>query len=81
MPVKHASGEELAFRARVGRAIRRAREEAGYTRDRVEKELGLTRQTMIHIEEGAVCPLFTLYRLAHVFDVTIDELVPDEVSA
>lgn len=66
---------------RVTNTIRQAREAAGLTQAEVARRVGVTRQTLIAIEQGRYSPTLELaFQLARVFGVPLDELFdyPDE---
>lgn len=75
-------GNKVRFHLGVGRAIRRAREDAGWTMVKLGEALGMAcHTTLANIESGRTpCPLYTLARIAHHLDVTLDELVPVDVE-
>lgn len=64
----------------LGQAIKRAREEKGWTREQVAGMLGLVPRYIQSLEnEGQHPSLQVLYRLVTLFDVSIDEyLLPNK---
>ncbi len=60
---------------RVTNSLRAIREQAGLTQAEVARRVGVTRQTLIAIEQGKYSPTLELaFQLARVFRVSIDEL-------
>ncbi|MFT3714966.1 MAG: helix-turn-helix transcriptional regulator [Gordonia sp. (in: high G+C Gram-positive bacteria)] len=56
-------------------SVRRARTDAGLTQVALAEALGVSRQTVISIENGRYLPSLTLaFRIAQFFDVRIEEL-------
>jgi putative transcriptional regulator len=66
----------VAKRTRVSNDIRRLRFEAGeMTQAELADRIGMTRQTIIAIEQGRYSPsLEVAFKIAHVFDVALDEV-------
>ena len=60
---------------RVTNSLRAIREQAGLTQAEVARRVGVTRQTLIAIEQGKYSPTLELaFQLARVFRVSLDEL-------
>ncbi|MEV8135111.1 helix-turn-helix transcriptional regulator [Microbacterium aurantiacum] len=60
---------------RVTNSLRAAREAQQLTQADVALRVGVTRQTLIAIEQGKYSPTLELaFQLARVFDATLDEL-------
>lgn len=60
---------------RVTNQIRTLRETAGFTQAELAKRLGVTRQTLIAIEQGKYSPSLELaFQLARAFDTTLDDV-------
>ena len=60
---------------KVTNSIRAAREAAGLTQAELAKQIGVTRQTLIAIEQGKYSPTLELaFQISRVFDVGLDEL-------
>lgn len=60
---------------RVTNQIRTLRETAGITQAELAKRLGVTRQTLIAIEQGKYSPSLELaFQLARAFDTTLDDV-------
>ena len=73
---------------RITNTIRATREAAGMTQAEVARYIGVTRQTLIAIEQGKYSPSLELaFQLSRLFGMTIDDLfeyptdAPDGVSA
>ena len=65
----------MARPTRVTNSLRAIRERAGLTQAEVARQVGVTRQTLIAIEQGRYSPTLELaFQLARVFRVSIDEL-------
>lgn len=65
----------MAKPTRVTNTIRAAREAAGMTQAELARRIGVTRQTLIAIEQGKYSPTLELaFQLARVFGVGLDEL-------
>lgn len=80
--MKHPDGKRIRFNAIVGDTIRAAREDAGLSRAELETKIGLSTSALSNIEQGVTpCPLFTLARIAHELDLSLDALVPVEANA
>ncbi|WJL96724.1 helix-turn-helix transcriptional regulator [Microbacterium sp. ET2] len=60
---------------KVTNSIRSVREAAGMTQAEVARRVGVTRQTLIAIEQGRYSPTLELaFQLARVFDARLDDL-------
>jgi len=60
---------------RVTNSIRSRREEAGVTQAELARRVGVTRQTLIAIEQGKYSPTLELaFQIARAFGVGLDEL-------
>ena len=61
-------------------SLRRVREMSGMSQSECAEALGLTRQTIVSIEQGHYDPPLTLaFRIARLFDVTVEDVFsPDE---
>jgi putative transcriptional regulator len=60
---------------KVQNSIRAAREEAGITQAALARQVGVTRQTLIAIEQGRYSPTLELaFQLARAFGVGLDDL-------
>ncbi|WP_214467620.1 helix-turn-helix transcriptional regulator [Microbacterium flavescens] len=60
---------------KVTNSIRAAREAAGITQAELARRVGVTRQTLIAIEQGRYSPTLELaFQLARAFDVGLDDL-------
>ncbi|MEV8274724.1 helix-turn-helix transcriptional regulator [Microbacterium sp. NPDC077184] len=60
---------------RVTNSLRAVREAQQLTQADVARRVGVTRQTLIAIEQGKYSPTLELaFQLARVFDATLDEL-------
>ncbi|MDF2554859.1 MAG: transcriptional regulator [Microbacterium sp.] len=60
---------------RVTNVIREKREAAQLTQAELARRIGVTRQTLIAIEQGRYSPTLELaFQLARVFDLAIDDL-------
>lgn len=60
---------------KVTNSIRAVRESAGMTQAELARRIGVTRQTVIAIEQGRYSPTLELaFQLARVFDAGIDDL-------
>ncbi|HIE61723.1 MAG TPA: transcriptional regulator [Microbacterium sp.] len=73
---------------RITNTIRATREAAGMTQAEVARQIGVTRQTLIAIEQGKYSPSLELaFQVSRLFGMTIDDLfeyptdAPDGVSA
>ena len=66
----------MAKPTRVSNRIRRLRFEAGeMTQAELAQRVGVTRQTIIAIEQGRYSPSLEMaFQIAHAFDVTLDEV-------
>lgn len=59
----------------VTNTIRARREEAGLTQAELARRIGVTRQTLIAIEQGKYSPTLELaFQIARTFDAGIDDL-------
>ncbi|WP_417508970.1 helix-turn-helix transcriptional regulator [Microbacterium sp.] len=59
----------------VTNSIRSRREEAGITQADLARRIGVTRQTLIAIEQGRYSPTLELaFQIARAFEVGIDDL-------
>lgn len=60
---------------RVQNSIRAVREAAGITQAELARQVGVTRQTLIAIEQGRYSPTLELaFQLARAFGVGLDDL-------
>ena len=60
---------------RVTNSIRTVREGAGMTQAELAQRVGVTRQTLIAIEQGRYSPTLELaFQLSHVFGLGLDDL-------
>lgn len=60
---------------RITNSIRATREAAGMTQAEAARQVGVTRQTLIAIEQGKYSPSLELaFQLARLFGVAIDDL-------
>jgi putative transcriptional regulator len=60
---------------KVTNTIRALRETAGLTQVELAKRIGVTRQTLIAIEQGKYSPTLELaFQIARVFDVGLDDV-------
>ena len=60
---------------RVTNTIRAQRDQAGLTQAELARRVGVTRQTLIAIEQGKYSPTLELaFQIARIFDVRLDEL-------
>lgn len=68
---------------RVTNTIRAVREEAGMTQAELARRIGVTRQTLIAIEQGRYSPTLELaFQISRVFEVSLDDIFqyPEESS-
>jgi transcriptional regulator with XRE-family HTH domain len=83
--VRHPDAEKTAFHEALGSSIRRHREAAGLSQRQVGEAVGTTGSAIDKYEDGATpAPSFVVWKLAHLFNVTTDELMVDpsgEVAA
>ena len=69
---------------RVTNSIRAVRESAGMTQAELARRIGVTRQTLIAIEQGRYSPTLELaFQISRVFGVALEDLFqyPDHDSA
>ena len=69
---------------KVVNAIRALRESAGLTQAELARRIGVTRQTLIAIEQGRYSPTLELaFQIARVFDRSLDDVFqyPEEESS
>ena len=60
---------------RVTNSVRAVREAAGMTQAELARQVGVTRQTLIAIEQGRYSPTLELaFQIARAFGVGLDEL-------
>lgn len=60
---------------RVTNSIRTVREGAGMTQAELARQIGVTRQTLIAIEQGKYSPTLELaFQISRVFGVSLDDL-------
>jgi putative transcriptional regulator len=60
---------------KVTNSIRAAREGAGMTQAELAKQIGVTRQTLIAIEQGKYSPTLELaFQISRVFGLGLDDL-------
>ncbi|QKJ20675.1 helix-turn-helix transcriptional regulator [Microbacterium hominis] len=60
---------------RVTNSLRAVREEVGITQAELARQVGVTRQTLIAIEQGKYSPTLELaFQLARAFGVGLDDL-------
>ena len=60
---------------KVTNSIRAVREAAGITQAELARRIGVTRQTLIAIEQGKYSPTLELaFQLSRAFDVGLDDL-------
>ncbi|GAA3639790.1 helix-turn-helix transcriptional regulator [Microbacterium awajiense] len=60
---------------KVTNSLRAVREQAGMTQAELARRIGVTRQTLIAIEQGRYSPTLELaFQLARAFDVGLDDL-------
>lgn len=74
MPLR--SEDERALGSRFGRAVRRRREDRGWSQEQLANRAELNRSYMGEIERGAVMPsLATAAKLALALDLPLAELI------
>lgn len=60
---------------KVTNSVRAVREAAGMTQAELARQVGVTRQTLIAIEQGRYSPTLELaFQIARAFDVGLDDL-------
>lgn len=60
---------------KVTNSVRAVREAAGMTQAALARQVGVTRQTLIAIEQGRYSPTLELaFQIARAFDVGLDDL-------
>ena len=60
---------------KVTNSIRGLREQAGLTQAELAKQIGVTRQTLIAIEQGKYSPTLELaFQISHIFGVGLDDV-------
>lgn len=65
----------MAKPTRVTNSVRAVREGAGMTQVELARRVGVTRQTLIAIEQGKYSPTLELaFQISRVFDLGIDDL-------
>jgi transcriptional regulator with XRE-family HTH domain len=66
----------------LGKVLQKARQQAGFTQQKLCQKTGLSYSTLAKIERGAIkAPsIFTIQQIAHVLGVTLDDLVGDAKS-
>ena len=65
----------MAKPTRVTNSIRAVREAQGMTQAELARRIGVTRQTVIAIEQGRYSPSLELaFQIAHVFGVPLEEV-------
>ena len=63
----------------VGKSLREVRNRYGMNQENLALKLGIKRQTISSYERGVTFPdIFTLIRIADVFNISLDELVGRE---
>lgn len=63
----------------IGEAIRKAREEKGYSRERLARRIGVHRHTIGHWELDYSSPsILSVEAIADVFNMSIDDLIGRE---
>ena len=63
----------------VGKSLREVRNRYGMNQENLARKLGIKRQTISSYERGITFPdIFTLIRIADVFNISLDELVGRE---
>jgi len=71
-----------AGRSSLGNRLRRLRESAGMTQDRLASEAGIGRVTLVRIENGEQSPRYqTMFELARALGRPLTHLLLDEPSA
>jgi len=72
-------GRLAAFVRVVGERVRAARQAAGLSQSRLERDAGVRPTTVSQLERGEGDPtVYDLYRLASALDVELRALLPDE---
>ena len=75
--MKHPDGNRIRFHAAVGTRLKECRERAGLTLSALAKQCEATEGHLGKIEQGETAPgLYLMHKLAHFYDVLIDELTP-----
>ena len=73
--MQNAEGMKTRSSPRLTNRLRVARAERDLSQSELAAAVGVSRQTISSIETGQYCPSALLaFRLAHVFDVPVDEL-------
>jgi len=73
--VQNAEGMKTRSSPRLTNRLRVARAERDLSQSELAAAVGVSRQTISSIETGQYCPSVLLaFRLAHVFDVPVDQL-------
>lgn len=70
-------GWKIALYAAIGTQISQLRAKSGMSRAQVAERLGCSPAVLENIEQGQMTtPVYVLVQLAHLWDVTLDTLVP-----
>ena len=73
--MQNAEGMKTRSSPRLTNRLRVARAERDLSQSELAAAVGVSRQTISSIETGQYCPSVLLaFRLAHVFDVPVDQL-------
>jgi transcriptional regulator with XRE-family HTH domain len=77
VPRKPSPPERVAKAARLGRLLRRLREDAGWSREHLARRADISTETLRKIESGATTSpeLFTVVALAEQLDTSLDVMV------
>lgn len=68
--------QELFYK-KLGELIKAARKRSGYKQEALSKHVGLTRISIVHIEQGTQkVQLHTLMQIAKYLDMSVAELIP-----